>query len=66
MKPSEIIRRVLYAIDCAEISPSPEQFTEARRLLNNELQQAMDDFVAERVRALQEDRRGNDQQRSSE
>lgn len=45
--PSEIIYRISNAIDMAEIYHDPDYFVEARRLLNNDLRQAIETLSAQ-------------------
>ncbi len=51
--PNELIDTIVDAIDYAEIARDSQGLTKARRLLNNDLRQAIDTYVQEEVaRAL--------------
>lgn len=55
MDPNYLIDTIVSAIDYAEINRDPQGLMRARRLLNNDLRQAIDEYVqAELGRALQD------------
>ena len=55
MDPNDLIDTIVDAIDYAEIARDTQGLIKARRLLNNELRQAIDAYIqVEVARALQE------------
>jgi len=49
MDPNDLIDSIVDAIDYAEIARDAQGLTKARRLLNNDLRQAIDLYVQEEV-----------------
>lgn len=49
MDPNDIIDSVVDAIDYAELAKDPQGLIKARRLLNNELRQAIDEYVTAEI-----------------
>ena len=49
MDPNDIIDVIVDAIDYAEIAKDPQGLIKARRLLNNDLRQAIDEYVTAEV-----------------
>jgi hypothetical protein len=49
MNPNDIIDTIVDAIDYAEIAGDPQGLVKARRLLNNDLRQMIDEYVQEEV-----------------
>ena len=49
MNPNDIIDAIVDAIDYAEIAKDPQGLIRARRLLNNDLRQAIDEYVQSEI-----------------
>ncbi len=52
MDPNDLIDTIVDAIDYAEIAHDPQGLIKARRLLNNDLRQAIDSYVQREVEKM--------------
>ena len=49
MDPNDIIDTIVDALDYAELARDPQGLIKARRLLNNDLRQAIDQYIQDEV-----------------